>query len=68
MWNNLSLHVPIWIGIFVIGFKLGGGEVPDTTTEEATEIVETDIAYERCGKYGLIYWEADNGFYNCRKP
>ena len=67
MWNNLSLHVPIWIGIFVIGFKLGGGNFESPPEPQPQEITQEDLEWQRCGQYGLIYWEADNGFYNCKK-
>ena len=30
-------------------------------------IVEQDIQWQRCGQYGLDYWESSNGFYNCKK-
>ena len=67
MWNNLSLHVPIWIGIFVIGFKFGGGNFEPPPEPQPQEITQEDLEWRRCGQYGLIYWEADNGFYNCKK-
>ena len=79
MWNNLSLHVPIWVGIFVIGFKFGGGDFSSPEPEEYIEptveqvqiaetIVQEDLEWQRCGQYGLDYWEDEsNGFYDCRK-
>ena len=65
-WDRLSLHIPIWVGLFVIGFKFGGGGAVDP---EDIVIIETtvDLAWERCEQYGLNYWEAPNGFWNCRK-
>ena len=73
MWNNLSLHVPIWIGFFVFGWKFGGGgSIPVDTPEEIIEVAEIviDLAWEHCGKYGLIYWAPEEvpGFYDCKKP
>ena len=41
--------------------------IPTTNTSETTSIVSVEgtIEYDRCGQYGLDYYEADNGFYNC---
>ena len=67
MWNFTSLHIPIWVGIFVKRYKLGGGNFEPPPEPEPQEITKADLEWQRCGQYGLIYWEADNGFYNCKK-
>ena len=68
-WDRASLHIPIWVGIFVIGFKLGGGDISQEPVEDVeVAVVEVDLEWQRCGQYGLDYWEdTSNGFYDCRK-
>ena len=50
-----------------MGYKLGGGNFEPPPELEPVELTQADIEWQRCGQYGLIYWEADNGFYNCKK-
>ena len=50
-----------------MGYKLGGGNFEPPPEPEPQEITQADLEWQRCGQYGLIYWEADNGFYNCKK-
>ena len=38
-----------------------------TPRTQPDAIVSDDIQYQRCGQYGLDYWESSNGFYNCKK-
>ena len=43
-------------------------QTPNTASPTLTTPVEGTVAYDRCGVYGLNYYEADNGFWNCRNP
>ena len=38
--------------------------------EEVVAVVEIDHEWQKCGQYGLVYWEPEEvpGFYDCRKP
>ena len=54
MWNFTSLHIPIWVGIFVMGYKLGGGNFEPPPEPEPQEITQADLEWQRCGQYGLI--------------
>ena len=67
-WDRLSLHVPIWIAFATFGYQFGGGGAPVVEEEVVAVVEEIDIEWQRCGQYGLDYFEADNGFYDCRKP
>ena len=40
-------------------------QTPNTASPTLNEPVEGSIEWERCGQYGLNYYEAPNGFYNC---
>ena len=67
-WDRLTLHVPIWIAFATFGYQFGGGGAP-VVEEEIAEVVEIDHEWQKCGQYGLIYWEPEEvpGFYNCLK-
>ena len=40
-------------------------QTPNTASLTSTAPVEGTVAWDRCGQYGLDYYEAPNGFYNC---
>ena len=70
VWDRLSLHVPIWIAFATFGYQFGGGGAPVVEEEVVAVVKEVDIEWQKCGQYGLIYWEPEEvpGFYDCRKP
>ena len=57
-----------WKGIGMLeAAKLAEAEYAISITETPSEHTNVELALFRCGKYDLDYWEADNGFWNCKE-
>ena len=61
--NGGMLAITLVLGFLVV--LPGVITAPPTTQQDA--VVTNDIQFDRCGQYGLSYFEAPNGFYNCFK-